>query len=309
MNIFITGGSGLIGEEVSKLLLKKKHKIICFDNYIHKKIKNDKIFYIKGDILNFKLIKKSLKHKKIDLLLHLAANLGVEKTEKNAFDCLDINIQGTKNILKACIEAKVKKIIFASSSEVYGNANNKPIKETSELMPKSHYGVSKVVGESYVQAFYERYKLKYNILRFFNVYGTKQRTDFVIPKFINNINNNKPIKIYGTGSQTRSFCHINDAANGVLKVITKGKSNEIYNIGNDQEHISILNLANLIKNRINRKSKIKKIPFNQSDRSIEREIFKRQPNINKIKKDTKFKPSINLKKGIEFFLKSNDKTI
>ena len=92
MNIFITGGSGLIGEEVSKLLLKKKHKIICFDNYIHKKIKNDKIFYIKGDILNFKLIKKSLKHKKIDLLLHLAANLGVEKTEKNAFDCLDINI-------------------------------------------------------------------------------------------------------------------------------------------------------------------------------------------------------------------------
>ena len=105
------------------------------------------------------------------------------------------------------------------------------------------------------------------------------------------------------------FCHINDAANGVLKVITKGKSNEIYNIGNDQEHISILNLANLIKNRINRKSKIKKIPFNQSDRSIEREIFKRQPNINKIKKDTKFKPSINLKKGIEFFLKSNDKTI
>ncbi len=297
MRIFITGGNGLIGKKVVSILEKEGHKIYSFDKFI--KYKNTKkVSYFKGDILNEKSIYNALRNCKIDILLHLAANLGVQKTEKNSYDCLNVNIEGTKNVLKASVKNKVKRIIFASSSEVYGNGENRPIKEDSELMPKSSYGVSKVAGEYYVKAFYEKYKLKYNIIRFFNVYGPNQRDDFVISKFKKNISENKTIKIFGSGNQIRSFCHIDDAAKAVSLVISKGKKNEIYNIGNDNEPTKIIELAKKIIKISNKKIKIVKIPFNKSDRSLKREIFTRQPNIKKIREHTKYSPSVNLNMGI-----------
>lgn len=301
MNIFLTGGNGLIGNNVSILLERKGHKIISFDKLI--KFKNrKKIIFLKGDILNEKKLSKLLKKYKIDVFLHFAANLGVEKTEKNGLDCLTVNIDGTKKILKACATNKVKRVIFASSSEVYGNGFKRPIKEDSELMPKSSYGVSKVAGESYVKAFYEKYGLKYNILRFFNIYGPEQRNDFVISKFKKIIQNNKTINIYGSGEQSRAFCHVNDAARAVVLIMEKGKKNEIYNIGNDLEPIKILNLAKKMIRQSKKKIKIARIPFNKSDRSLNREIFKRQPNIDKLKKHTNYKPLINLASGLNSVL-------
>lgn len=302
MNIFLTGGNGLIGNKVSTLLEKNGHKIISLDKSI--KYKSTKqITFIKGDILNKKQLIKFLKKYKIDTFLHFAANLGVKKTEKNGLECLTVNIDGTKNILEACIKNKVKRILFASSSEVYGNGFKRPIKEDSELMPKSSYGVSKVVGESYVKAFYEKYGLKYNILRFFNIYGAEQRNDFVISKFRKIIQNNKIINIYGSGEQSRAFCHVSDAARAVVLIILKGKKNEIYNIGNDLEPIKIINLAKKMIHQSKKKIKIVRIPFNKSDRTIGREIFKRQPNIDKLKKHTNYKPLINLISGLNSVLR------
>ena len=304
MKIFITGGNGLIGKKVVNILDRAGHKIFSFDKI--KKLKNtNNVTYFKGDILKEKDLNKIFKNNKFDIVVHLAANLGVKKTEINSYDCLNVNIQGTKNILKACVKNKIKKIIFASSSEVYGNGNKKPIVEGSELMPKSSYGVSKVAGESYVKAFYEKYKLKYNIIRFFNVYGPDQRDDFVISRFKKNIENNKPIKIYGTGNQIRSFCHVDDAAKAVSLVIRKGKKNQIYNIGNDNEPTKIIDLAKKMIKISNKKIKILKIPFNKSDRSIKREIFTRQPNIKKIRQHTKYSPLVNLSKGINSVLFEN----
>tara|TARA_E500000178_G_scaffold355300_1_gene427436 strand:+ start:3110 stop:4024 length:915 start_codon:yes stop_codon:yes gene_type:complete len=304
MNIFLTGGNGLIGKRVSILLEKRGHNVISFDKSIENKNRK-KILFLKGDILEEKRLNELLKKYKIDILLHFAANLGVEKTEKNGLDCLTVNIEGTKNILKACSNNKVKRIIFASSSEVYGNGFQKPIRENSELMPKSSYGVSKVAGESYVKAFYEKYNLKYNILRFFNIYGPNQRNDFVISKFRKNIQNNKILKIYGKGKQSRAFCHVDDAARAVVLVMTKGKKNEVYNVGNDLEPITIENLAKKMILLSKKKIKIVKVPFNKSDRSLSREIFKRQPNIDKIQKHTKYKPIINLLSGLNSVLKNN----
>ena len=304
MRIFITGGNGLIGKKVSSILEKDGYRIISFDK--HLKYRNTKnITFIKGDILQENILNNILKKYKIDLLLHLAANLGVKKTERNGFECLTVNIEGTKNILKACVKNKIKKIIFASSSEVYGNGNKKPIVEGSELMPKSSYGVSKVVGESYLKSYFEKYGLKYNILRFFNVYGPDQRDDFVVSKFKKNIKSNKPIKIYGTGNQIRSFCHVDDAAKAVSLVIRKGKKNQIYNIGNDNEPTKIIDLAKKMIKISNKKIRILKIPFNKSDRSIKREIFTRQPNIKKIREHTKYSPLVNLSKGINSVLFEN----
>ena len=287
MNIFVTGGNGLIGKQICTNLINNGHNVVSFDKL--KKRKNKKnIIYLKGDILNNRDLNKNLKKYKFDIFLHLAANLGVKNTERNSFDCLIVNIEGTKNILKACVKNKVKRFIFASSSEVYGNGQRKPISEDDELMPKSPYGVSKVAGESYVKAFNEKYGLKFNILRFFNVYGPDQRDDFVISIFKKNILKNKPIKIFGSGNQTRSFCHVKDAARAVELVIYKGKKNQIYNIGNDKEPTRIIDLAKKMIKISNKKVKIIKVPFNRSDRSIEREIllgsliFKRLKNIQNI---------------------------
>ena len=306
MNIFITGGNGLIGNKVIHILKKNGHKIVSFDKTI-KQNNNKNITFVKGDILQNKHLDKALKKHKIDILLHFAAKLGVEKTEKNGLDCLNVNIEGTKNILKNCIRHKIKRLIFASSSEVYGNGTKTPIVENSELMPKSSYGVSKLAGESYVKAFHERYGLKYNILRFFNVYGPDQRDDFVISKFKKNIKSKKPIKIFGSGNQVRAFCHVDDAAKAVSLIIKKGKKNQTYNIGNDNEPIKIINLAKKMAKISNKKIRILKVPFNKSDRSFDREIFTRQPNIKKVRRDTNYTPSVNLHKGISSVLERNEK--
>ena len=152
MKIFITGGNGLIGNKVCTILKKTGHKIVSFDTTIKNRSKKN-ITFVKGDILKEKDLNRVLNKQKFDILLHFAAKLGVEKTEKNGLDCLTVNIEGTKNILRACVKHKIKRVIFASSSEVYGNGTNKPIIESSELMPKSSYGVSKVVGESYLKSY------------------------------------------------------------------------------------------------------------------------------------------------------------
>ena len=280
MKIFITGGNGLIGNKVCTILKKTGHKIVSFDTTIKTEARKN-ITFVKGDILKEKDLNRVLNKQKFDILLHFQVKLGVEKTEKNGLDCLTVNIEGTKNILRACVKHKIKRVIFASSSEVYGNGTNKPIIESSELMPKSSYGVSKLAGESYVKAFHEKFGLKYNILRFFNVYGPDQRDDFVISKFKKNINDIKPIKIFGNGKQIRAFCHVDDAAKAVNLVISKGKKNQIYNIGNDSEPIQIINLAKKMVQSSKKRIKILKVPFVKSDRSFDREIFTRQPNIKK----------------------------
>lgn len=307
MNIFITGGNGLIGSYVIKRLLKKNNKIICFDKKNTKKFSNQKNFtFIKGDILEFNSVAEAIKKKKIDILLHFAAYLGVKNTERFGLECLKININGTENILKAAIQYDVKRFVFASSSEVYGNGTNKLIKEDTDLKPKSSYGISKLASESFIKSYQEKYGLKYNILRFFNVYGKNQRDDFVIPKFAKNIKLSNPIRIYGKGDQSRSFCHVQDAALAVEKVLKQGKKNTVYNIGNDKEPISILNLAKLMVKESKKKIKIKKIPFSKSDRSFKREIFKRRPNINKIKSHTDYKPRTSLRTGIKEIMQIND---
>lgn len=306
MNILIIGSSGLIGSSLIKSLKKRKNiNLICYD--ILKSKFDIRSFFIKGSIDNLKTLYKKTQGIKIDVVIHLAAFLGVKNTEIDKLKCLNINILGTKNVLDFCVKRKIKKIIFSSSSEVYGEGGKNFLKEESFLKPKSVYGITKVVNEEYIKAYCVKFNLNFNICRFFNIYGPFQRNEFVIPKFINKVKKNQPIEIYGNGKQIRSFCYVDDAAEALIKLIFKKNKNKIYNIGNNKEPININNLAKLIINLAKKKITIKKINFLKSDRSAKREIYERKPDISKAIKELGYNPKIKLIDGINKIL--NEKNI
>jgi len=230
----------------------------------------------------------------------LAAALGVKRTEARRLECLYINVQGMVNVLEACVKNKIKKIVFSSSSEIYGNQNKMPILEESPVNPISNYATTKLIGEEYLRAYFEAYSLNYSIVRFFNVYGERQREHFVIPRFVNAVCNDEPPIIYGDGKQVRSFCYVSDAAKGIVNALFCEEANgEVFNIGNNSEPISVEILAQKIISLNGIDSLIPQfIALEDSDRSKEREVYDRVPSIEKAKKILGCKPSVGLEEGL-----------
>ena len=305
MNILVIGNSGLIGNALVQKLIKKQIRLICYD--ISKPKYSSEILFIKGSIEDLKILSKKTKNIKIDVVVHLAAFLGVKNTEKNKLECLNTNILGTINVLDFCVKKKVKKIIFSSSSEVYGEGGKNFLREDFFLKPKSIYGITKVVNEEYIKAYCSKFKLNFNICRFFNIYGPKQRDEFVIPNFINKIKKNQIIEIYGSGNQIRCFCYVDDAVDILIKLIFSKIQNKTFNIGNNNEPIKIIDLAKLIYKLAKKKIRLKKVDFIDSDRSSTREIYVRKPNISKAIKELNYSPKTKLIDGIRKIL--NEKNI
>ena len=243
---------------------------------------------------------------KCNIIIHLAAYLGVKNTEKNMLHCLNTNIEGTRKLLDIAVKKKIKRFIFASSSEIYGEQIKFPISEKAEPAYKSIYGLSKIVSENYVKAYKQKFKINYNIIRFFNIYGSEQRNDFVISKFAQQLKKNLALNLYGNGKQIRAFCHVDDATDGILEIIDVGKNNTIYNVGNAKEPISIINLAKkIIKMSKLKKTILRNVKFEDSDRTATREIYKRIPCINLISSHTNYKPRISIEMGIKEILRKN----
>jgi len=291
--ILVTGGSGFIGSELIRFLKQYSNDIVSFDINESRFVRT-----IKGNICNPKDLIKAIKD--FDIVFHLAAFLSVRATEQNPLKTIDINLIGTKNLLNACIESDINRIVFSSSSEIYGEPLNIPIKETELPRPKSTYGICKLASEEIIKAYNKKYGIKFNIIRFFNVYGPRQSKDFVIPKFIDHALTGKPISVYGNGSQVRSFVNVKDAVEGMLLSIKK--DNEIFNIGNDKEPINIIKLGEKIFKILKKPVNIKCIDFKNSDRINEREIFNRIPDIEKARNILGYEPKINLESGIRAFI-------
>ncbi len=302
--ILVTGGSGFIGSNLIKKLLSYNYKINSLDIYDNNSLKHKNLKFYKGDIFDNKILDKAIN--KCSIVIHLAASLGVKNTDLNQIECLDSNIYGTKSVLDAARKNKVKYFLYSSSSEIYGDQKKFPITENLNPQNKSVYATSKITAENYVRAFHQKYNIDYNIVRFFNVYGPGQKENFVISKYIRLASKNKNLIVYGNGNQVRSFCHVDDATEGILETIKNGKRNTSYNIGNDREPISITNLANTVASIFKKKINIKKIPYSKSDRKADREIEKRIPSITKIKKDTNYQPNISLVEGLIGMIKKKE---
>ncbi len=248
----VTGGAGFIGSNLVDELIKRKNNVVVVDNlssgkkeYINKKAK----FY-NLDICSKKM-DDVFKKEKPEYLFHLAAiprvSLSVEKPVKTT----ETNVLGTVNIFKLSYENKVKRVVFASSSSVYGNQKSFPFKETMPVFPINPYGLQKLQGEQFAKLFYDFYGLSVVSLRYFNVYGP--RTDFdsdyglVLGRFLKFFKEDKPLTIYGKGDQTRSFCYVEDVVEANIKVMhsKKIKGGEIINIGG-KKSVSVNYLASLI---------------------------------------------------------------
>jgi UDP-glucose 4-epimerase len=292
--VLITGGSGFIGKEIAQVLLEKGFEVNVLDL---NPSEMEGVTLFRGSVLDMEAISKAILG--CTYVVHMAAILGVSKSAYAPVECLDVNIFGTRNVLKSCVIHGVKKILLPSSSEVYGEPQKIPIEESDSLAPKSEYGVSKSVCEEYLKAYKKQHGLDFTIVRYFNVYGEEQRHSWVMAKFVNNAVLGKSLKVFGDGSQVRAFCHVWDAALGTVTALLSEEANgHVFNIGNQKGVISMKDLATKVVEISGGNARLEMVPLEQSDRSKDREIFRRVPSTNKAKELLNFEASIHVDDGI-----------
>ncbi len=248
--ILITGGAGFIGSSLAeKLVENPDNYVVLADNLstgskekLQKK-NHDNWQFVKCDINNYRDIAEVMLTGHFDYVFHYAAMVGVRRTQENPIEVLH-DLDGIRHICDLSKNCHVKRVFFASSSEVYGEPVDLPQnEETTPLNSRIPYAVVKNVGESFLRSYKKEYDLDFTIFRFFNTYGPKQSTDFVMSKFIRHALKNEDIPIYGDGLQTRTFCHIDDNADACLNAFYQDAHvNDVLNIGSDHE-ITILALA------------------------------------------------------------------
>lgn len=301
VKVLITGGAGFIGSKIAEHCLKAGLWVRVFD--LARPVNPQVHEAIVGSILD--PYEVSVAARGCDFVVHAAAALGVERTESRRLECLHINIQGTVNVLEACVKEDVRKVLFTSSSEVYGDGNGAaPFEEDAPLNPKSNYAITKLVGEEYMRAYRQSYGLDHAIVRFFNVYGENQTEKFVIPRFVQRVLQGSPPRVYGKGEQVRSFCHVEDAALGaVLALLSDRGGGEIFNIGNPSEPVSVRDLAGKIIELAGKSMTPEFVDFSQSDRSDGREIYWRVPSIEKARSVLGYEPRVGLEEGLRRMLR------
>jgi len=247
----VTGGAGFIGSHLTNYLLEKDIEVTVLDNFWSSSKSNlirphKNLRIQEADLCDQKQIEPFIKQ--ADIVFDLAAIVGVEVATSLPVEVLNTNIASIKNVIESSLDSNVKKIVYASSSEVYGNGTRSAVTEDLPLTPISPYGVSKIVGEIYLRAYWEKCGLQSSIVRYFNVYGPRQSItplSFVVPSFIYKALHHEPIKIYGSGQQTRDFTYISDSVEGTYLVAERGKGEATpYNICTNVE-TSLVELAKL----------------------------------------------------------------
>lgn len=265
VKVLITGGAGFIPSSLAdKLLDLGNYEVVLVDNMLTGKPENipqhSNCKFIKCDVNNYDQIAAIMTVNKFDYVFHYAAVVGVLRTLENPVLVLQ-DIEGIRNVLDLCKNTGVKRVFFSSSSEVYGEPVILPQHEiTTPLNSRLPYAVVKNIGEAYCRSYHQEYGLDYTIFRFFNTYGPKQSPDFVMSKFLRAALANEDITIYGDGSQTRTFCYIEDNLDACLTTMfDEAYKNEVYNIGSDVV-ISIRELAETIIDVTGSSSRIVYLP-------------------------------------------------
>jgi UDP-glucuronate decarboxylase len=264
IHILITGAAGFVASELaSKLATNSKYHIVIVDNLLTGEIKKvpvqDNVSFIEADVNSFEQMQPVFNKYAFDFVFHYAAMVGVLRTLANPVGVLH-DVTGIKNILDLSKAHKVKRVFYASSSEVYGEPVEFPQnEETTPLNSRLPYAIVKNIGEAYLRSYEQEYGLPFTIFRFFNTYGIKQSKDFVVSKFLKAALNNEDITIYGDGSQSRTFCFVDDNVDACVAAFEQNQHiNDVLNIGSTIE-TSVLTLAETIIRLTNSKSVIKHV--------------------------------------------------
>ena len=265
----VTGFAGFIGSHLTEKLLSDGYTVIGideFNDYYDPKIKernissfrnNERFVFNKADIRDKHSVNEIFQKHKPEIVIHLAARAGVRPSLQQPLLYEEVNVLGTLNLLEAAKDNNCKKFVFGSSSSVYGECKNIPFKEIElDLKPISPYGVSKLTGEKYCQAYNHLYKMSIICLRFFTVYGPRQRPDLAIYKFTKLIEEGKAVPVFGDGMYKRDFTYITEIIDGIMGSVNYNKTDfEIFNLG-ESKTTSVLDLIKLIEGATGKKAVI-----------------------------------------------------
>lgn len=304
MKIHVTGGAGFIGSRLVRRLVDEGHDVTVFDNISRGAVDKldpvlDEIEFVEGDIRDYDALDDAVGSP--DLIYHLAAINGTKHFYERPVEVMDVNIAGVQNATKIAAERDCDRLVFASSSEVYGYPTEFPTSEDHVLQimnpenPRFSYAGSKIIGEQYVINKLRDTDTEYAILRPHNIYGEAMGEDHVIPEFIEQIVMDKPFTIYGDGKQTRSFCYISDAVEGFYLAGTEERAADgIYNVGT-QDEVTINELAE----RLFDVADISPDVEHTDSEELKGSTRRRQPDITKAREELGYEPEVLLDEGLE----------
>jgi UDP-glucose 4-epimerase len=254
MKYLVTGGAGFIGSHIAERLVEQRAEVCILDNFSTGKRENLENLQghaeiLEGDLRNAGLVKQALEG--VDVIFHEAAFVSVPQSMEQPQDCLDVNVTGTAQLFEAARRAGVRRVVFATSAAVYGDSTDMPLKEETALRPLSPYAASKRVDEIYGQLYTTSFGLEVAALRYFNVYGPRQRPDSMyaaaVPIFIRRLLDGKPITIFGDGGQTRDLINVRDVVQANLTAAEHPAApGEIFNICTGVE-TRILDLVEILQ--------------------------------------------------------------
>jgi UDP-glucose 4-epimerase len=314
MRVFITGGAGFIGSHLCDALVSRGDEVTILDNLSTGSQENishlkSKIEVTQGDIRDEALVESLVANS--DLVLHMAAALGVDNILENPIESISTNFYGSEVVIGAALKYD-KRILIASTSEIYGKNSKQPLSETDDRVigtPQKlrwTYSDAKALEEATAHFLFLTKQLRVTTIRFFNTVGPRQTGKYgmVIPRFVRAAIENKPLKIFGDGSQSRVFCHVSDSVKAVLALSVNDKTiGEVFNIGGKGE-ISILDLAKLIIKQTNSESKITFTDYEDAYAAGFEEMARRVPDISKLTDFTDWEPKLGLDKVIDDVVKS-----
>lgn len=309
---FITGGAGFIGSSLSKKLLEEGNKVVTIDNFCDfydikikenniKELKENENYKIyKADIRDRQAINKIFEENRVDVVMHLAAMAGVRPSIENPVLYQEVNCMGTQNILEEMKAHNIKNLVMASSSSVYGNCKEVPFREDMVVdYAISPYAATKKANEVMTHVYHKLFDMNVIMLRFFTVYGPKQRPDLAINKFTRLMIEDKEIPMFGDGTTSRDYTYIDDIVDGIKKsceyCINNQNVYEILNLGNSSP-VSLKEMIQTIGDALGKEPKIKQLPMQPGD------VDRTYADISKAKKLIGYEPKISFEQGIRNFV-------
>jgi UDP-glucuronate 4-epimerase len=308
MNFLVTGGAGFIGSHVCERLLRDGHNVWAFDDlnsFYDPQFKRRNLReiqslakpfeFVHGDITDTAALAEIFSSVKFDQVIHLAARAGVRPSLEQPALYQRVNVEGTVNLLEAARKSGVKKIVIASSSSVYGTNSKVPFSESDPIFSAiSPYAASKLACESLGHVYHHIYKMDVAMLRFFTVYGPRQRPDLAIYKFAKLISAGKPIPVFGDGGTARDYTFVSDTLDGIIACTQREFGFEIFNLGESQT-VKLSRLIELLENALGKKAVIDRQPMQPGDVPI---TF---ADISKAREKLGYDPQVKIEAGIKLF--------